>query len=219
MRRRDLPPETRAFPPETRPSSAAQPSPAPPIPVAEPRPAGAARITRRRLIGLVVGLLVLASLFGLLAWRLLSGPTNVGPARINPRPAPAFALTGFDGQPVRLADLRGRPVIVNFWASWCNPCRLEARTLEDTWQRYRERGAVLVGIAVQDNDADSRAFLREFGITYPNAPDPGGKTSIDYGMTGVPETYFIRPDGQIVAKFQGPLTAERLDAYIADLLR
>lgn len=176
-------------------------------------------LTRPRLIGLALGGVALVALLGLLGWALWGQPGTVGESKIKPRPAPTFALTGFDGKPVNLADLKGRPVVVNFWASWCGPCRVEAQALEDGWQRYKDQGVVFVGIAVQDQDKDSRVFISEFRVSYPNAPDPGGKTSIDYGMTGVPETYFISRDGQIVRKFAGPLTPERLDAYIAELTR
>jgi cytochrome c biogenesis protein CcmG/thiol:disulfide interchange protein DsbE len=131
-------------------------------------------------------------------------------ARGEPQPssgvAPDFILTTFDGKTIRLADLRGKVVVVNFWASWCVPCREEAVFLEKQWRVYKDRGVVFVGIDYVDSESNARAYLKEFNITYPNAPDLGTEVSQRYRIKGVPETYFIGRDGNIHGNSLGPIT-------------
>ena len=136
------------------------------------------------------------------------------------RQAPEFELGLFDGGTFRLSEAlaAGKPVMVNFWASWCVPCREEAPLLEATWKKYRDRVA-FVGVDVQDTEAEARAFLRQYGITYPNGAGNSGAISISYGMRGVPETYFIAPDGRVVRKWNGPLGAAGLEQFLGELLR
>jgi cytochrome c biogenesis protein CcmG/thiol:disulfide interchange protein DsbE len=119
-------------------------------------------------------------------------------------PAPDFELSLFSGGTLRLSDQRGKVVMLDFWASWCVPCRQEARRLEALWQEYRRRGVVFVGVAYADTDKESRAFLDEFGITYPNGPDLGTRISQAYRMRGVPEKFFIDKQGQVRALLIGP---------------
>ena len=138
--------------------------------------------------------------------------------RLRPGPAPEFDLQLFSGGSFRLSEQRGRLVIVNFWASWCPPCRQEAPALERAWNRYRDRGVVMVGVDIWDADQDARRFLRELGITYPNGPDPGGKIVVDYGLTGIPETFFVRPDGTMGRRWIGPITDGQLAESIDELL-
>ena len=112
--------------------------------------------------------------------------------------APDFEITTFAGDTVRLSDLRGQVVVLNFWASWCIPCREEAPMLETLWQDYRDRGVVVLGVAYADVDADSRAFIDEFNITYPNGADAGTTISKNqYHILGVPETFVIDQSGNI----------------------
>jgi cytochrome c biogenesis protein CcmG/thiol:disulfide interchange protein DsbE len=135
------------------------------------------------------------------------------------KPAPAFALTLFDGTTLRLEDLRGKVVFLNFWASWCPPCRAEARTLEAAWQKYRGEGVVFVGASIQDNETDARAFLEEFGITYPNGIDRGSRIAISYGVWGLPETFIIDTRGRITYKHVGALGWATLTAKLDEALR
>ncbi len=86
-------------------------------------------------------------------------------------------------------------MVVDFWASWCVPCRQEAPLLEATWRAYRDQGVVFVGVNFQDEERAARRFLDEFGITFPNGPDPGSRIAIDYGVYGIPELFFHRPPG------------------------
>jgi cytochrome c biogenesis protein CcmG/thiol:disulfide interchange protein DsbE len=174
-----------------------------------------------RLAALVVGLGVVA-LLALFIWGLGRRGT-VGQVQVATRPAPEFELVLFDPLPGaddrwRLSDLPDRPVVLNFWASWCVPCEDEAPILEQAARRFGDRVA-FVGVDVQDSDASARAFLRRYGVTYPNGADPGGEISIDYGMSGVPETYFISRDRQIARKWAGPLDQPRLTAFLDELLQ
>jgi len=113
---------------------------------------------------------------------------------------------------------RGKVVMVDFWASWCIPCRQEARALEGLWQEYRDRGVVFVGVAYADTDAEARAFLDEFGITYPNGPDLGTRISQTYRIQGVPEKFFVDKHGQIRAPVViGPVPEAELRRQIENL--
>jgi len=139
--------------------------------------------------------------------------------RINRGPAPDFSTTLFTGETFRLADQRGQIVVVNFWASWCPPCRTEAPVLERAWQRYRGRGVQFIGLNVWDTDSDARNFMTQYGTDYPNGPDNSGRAAINYGVTGLPETFIIRPDGTIAQHWIGPLTDQQIDALLADAQR
>jgi len=171
-----------------------------------------------RAVALVVALVV-AGLLGLMIWGL--GKRNagtVGNAPIQTRPAPAFTLPLFEGGTFGVADARGKPMLINFWASWCLPCEDEAPVLEQASRAYQGRAA-FIGVDVQDTDANARAFLRRFGVTYPNGRDASGDISVDYGMSGVPETYFVDRQGRLVRKWQGPLDEIRARSFLDELLR
>ncbi|HLH25838.1 MAG TPA: TlpA disulfide reductase family protein [Chloroflexota bacterium] len=131
--------------------------------------------------------------------------------------APA-AASGDGARVTRLADLAGRPVVVNFWASWCQPCRDEANVLEQFAQEYGPQGVAFVGVNVWDSDDKARAFLDEFGVSYANGLDAGGSAAIEFGVTGLPETYFVDRQGQLVRKFIGPVTERALRAAVEELL-
>jgi cytochrome c biogenesis protein CcmG/thiol:disulfide interchange protein DsbE len=133
--------------------------------------------------------------------------------------APPFALMLFDGNKIRLEDFRGKVVLINFWASWCVPCRAEAVALENAWQKYKDRAVVFVGINIQDKEEDARAFMKEFGITYLNGRDASGKIAVDYGVWGIPETFFIDPQGRITYKHAGELKAPIIGAKLDEALK
>jgi cytochrome c biogenesis protein CcmG/thiol:disulfide interchange protein DsbE len=173
---------------------------------------GRSRILRWAIPLAVVPVLVL------LAYGFRTDPRDI-PSPLVGKPASSFKLTAFDGKPVVLEALRGQVVVVNFWASWCYPaCYEEAPTLERAWKTYKDRGLMMVGVNFQDKDEPARRFLTQFGHTFPNAPDPAGRVSVDYGVYGVPETYFIDRKGRVRFKQVGPVSDQMLKDQIERLL-
>ena len=130
-----------------------------------------------------------------------------------------FVLTTFDGDELRLSDLRGQVVMLDFWASWCSPCRQEAPVLAAAYTHYKAQGVEFVGVAIWDIEDEAKRFAVESGATYPMGVDTKGNIAIDYGLTGIPEKYFIDANGKIVRKFVGPVTEEILESVFSELLR
>lgn len=131
-----------------------------------------------------------------------------------------FTVNDLEGNPVSLADYRNRPVVVNFWATWCAPCRLEMPALQDAYEKYQEEGLVILALD-QDEPADvARAFFYdEMGLTFSSLLDEGSKVSASYGSYGVlPSTYFIDADGIVTAIHRGPLTTSQLEGYLSSIL-
>jgi cytochrome c biogenesis protein CcmG/thiol:disulfide interchange protein DsbE len=158
--------------------------------------------------GFVLGLLAL------LGWGLV----NSQKGQVNTGPAPDFTLISFDGETISLSDLRGQVVIINFWASWCPPCRDEAAYLEQTWRKYKEQGVVFIGIDYADTETQALAYIKEFNITYFNGPDLGTRISQEYNMQGVPETFYVDKNGELRGIHIGPLYYPLLDEKIEELL-
>jgi cytochrome c biogenesis protein CcmG/thiol:disulfide interchange protein DsbE len=157
-------------------------------------------------------------LLALLAYGFVLDPRDI-PSPLVGRPASAFTLRTFDGAPLTFDGLRGKVVVVNFWASWCNPaCYEEAPVLERAWRTYRDRGVVVVGVDMQDTAEAAQAFIRRFELTFPNAPDVGGKVAVEYGVYGVPETFFVDRTGTIRAKHVGALTDDVVRGTLERLL-
>ena len=155
----------------------------------------------------------------LLAYGFRTDPKAI-PSPLVQKAAPDFRLKAFDGGEVSLADLKGKPLVLNFWASWCYPaCYEEAPLLEATWKRFKDQGLMMVGVDIQDKDANAREFLQRFGFTFPNAPDPASKVSIDYGVYGVPETFFIDRQGRVAYKHVGALTPALVEVQVQSLLK
>lgn len=163
----------------------------------------------------IVVLAVVGAVVGLLAFGFTTNPRAI-PSTMLGKAAPDFSLTLLDGRAVRLSDFRGKVVLLNFWASWCPPCRDEAPLLEAAWQRYRNQDVVFLGVDIQDTEEDARRFVQAFGITYPNGRDPKNRIAIDYGVYGIPETYFVDPTGRITAKYIGALNAGVLTARLTE---
>jgi cytochrome c biogenesis protein CcmG/thiol:disulfide interchange protein DsbE len=154
----------------------------------------------------------------LLAYGFKLNPRDV-PSPLVGRPAALFTLKALEGQPVALESLRGKVVIVNFWASWCYPaCYEEAPVLERSWRQWRDRGVMVVGVDIQDTTEAAQKFIDQFKLTFPNVRDLNGRVSIDYGVYGVPETFFIDRQGRIRLKHVGAVTEDVFRGTVERLL-
>ena len=181
---------------------------------------------RRGIIIFTVISLVNVGLLAVLWIALLTpAPNSHNNASSDPllgKPAPDFtlALLGKQAGPaLHLADLKGKLVVINFWASWCDPCKQEAPLLQAQWQRAKAQGVVFIGIDFQDGQSAALSFVQQNDLTYTNVVDPNGSTGINYGVTGVPETFFIDRHGVIVNTVRKELTAQVLQSGVAALLR
>jgi len=183
-----------------------------------PRAGDQSAIKRRPWGPLAAVLLLVFVLIGLLAYGFRTDPRAIPSPLVGTR-ASDFTLALFDGGTVRLSGFGGKAVVLNFWASWCVPCREEAPLLEAAWRALKDRDVVFLGVNIQDTEDAARAFVREFRVTYPNGRDVAGKIAIDYGVWGIPETFFIDRHGRITAKVIGPLGAETLVARAREALQ
>ncbi len=169
---------------------------------------------RRSPVGmaaLAVGLVVVLAL----GYSLLTGPTTP------PLPGsavPAFQLAAFDGSSMALGGQPGQVSVVNFFASWCTPCREEAGDLEASWQQYRDDDVQFYAIAYKDAASKAKAFVDEFGITFPSGADTGNRIARAYGVTGVPETFVIDRDGLLVHHFLGQISSGELALAVEEAL-
>ena len=186
----------------------------------EPGPAAGQVQQKISTCGLVA-ILVIVGLLGVIAYALYkrsqTQPTS--------GPAPQFAVTMYDfspiamsGQRVQLKDLRGKAVVINFWASYCDPCKAEAPMLERVWNDYKDRGVILLGINTNDPLKNALDYLTQYGITYPNAPDEGSRIENAYRITGIPETFVISTQGKIVRHFMSEPNERELRTMIDQAL-
>jgi cytochrome c biogenesis protein CcmG/thiol:disulfide interchange protein DsbE len=159
---------------------------------------------------------VVLGLLALLVWKVVHQDKGVKLGGGRTPAAPQFALSRLDAPgKLKLASLRGKVVVLNFWASWCVPCKSEAPRLEAAWQRYRGRGVVVLGVDGQDFSGDAKRFIRKHGITYPNVHDGPGDIGTKYGVTGFPETYFVDRRGRLIGdRVVGEVSADKLTAGI-----
>jgi cytochrome c biogenesis protein CcmG, thiol:disulfide interchange protein DsbE len=163
-----------------------------------------------------IAVLAVLAIVGLLTFGLLSkGSSGIALGEAAPA-SPLPRLEG--GGNGSLADYRGRWVLVNFWASWCIPCREEAPALERFQRRHRNAGFTVLGIDSRDLSGDGRAFVRRFWLSYPQLRDGDGANAHDFGTTGVPENFLVDPKGRVRLLVRGPVSDEYLDRYVAPLL-
>jgi cytochrome c biogenesis protein CcmG, thiol:disulfide interchange protein DsbE len=154
---------------------------------------------------------VVVALLGLLVWKVAQGESEVTKSlsRGGAPAAPLFSLERLDGRgELSLESLRGRAVVLNFWASWCGPCKEETPLLQRGYERWKRQNVVFVGVDVKDFRGDARSFLRRYGVTYPNVYDGKGSLVGRYGVTGFPETYFIDAQGNVRHRIAGPVEEE-----------
>ncbi len=156
---------------------------------------------------LAVGLAVTVPLIGLLLLNIDRDPTSISSPLIN-KPAPDVRLLDLSGGSVQLSSLRGRPAVVNFWATWCIPCIQEHASL--TAGARANPDVSFLGVVYEDTAENARGFLAQRGSAYPSYSDDDGQASIAFGVYGVPETFFIDSKGMIVEKYVGPLDSDTL---------
>jgi len=169
---------------------------------------------RVQRIAQLAALIGVAALLALLIWKVAFGRTTGAADELAEGKlvhAPAFTLDRLDrdGQ-LAVADLRGKAVVVNFWASWCIPCRDEAPVLQKTYERYRDQGLVVLGVDVNDFRQDARRFMKRYGLSYPVVYDGKGSTVGRWGVRGFPETFFVDRTGKLVGeRIEGAVDIER----------
>jgi len=166
----------------------------------------------------MIGLAVAVLLPALVVFNSRLGKdATLTPSVLIGKPAPAFTLPTLDGRTISNAELRGKPYVVNFWASWCGPCRIEHGSLRSFWERHRDQGIMLLGVIMQDTPGNALAFQAELGGDWPLLQDPKGTMLVDYGVRGPPESFVVNRDGIIVAKRQGAVRPGELDHLVATL--
>jgi cytochrome c biogenesis protein CcmG/thiol:disulfide interchange protein DsbE len=171
---------------------------------------------RLKLGAQALAVALVAGLLGLLIWKVAQGSQNK--AKIG-KPAPDFTLGRLDRPgSLQLSSLRGKVVVLNFWASWCQPCKLEAPDLAASAKKWSGR-VVVLGVDVNDPRGDARGFMRKYGITYPIVHDNKNVTSPKYGLTGLPETFFLDRRGRIVSHVISGIKAADLQRGVEEALR
>jgi cytochrome c biogenesis protein CcmG/thiol:disulfide interchange protein DsbE len=179
---------------------------------------------RVKIVLQAAAVLVVALLLALLGWQVArtdAGQRLGSNVAAGKRPhAPVFELRRLDtDEKVSLASLRGKVVVLNFWASWCAPCKDEAPVLEQAWQQWQSRDVVVLGVDVQDFDVDAGRFVDRYDVTYPILRDEDNWTWGHYGLKGLPETWFVAKDGRLVGeRIEGPVTREDLERNIRTAL-
>lgn len=176
-------------------------------------------MTRNRIaLAAAAAVLVTVALASVFAGRFGEDPRAVASPLVG-KPAPERALPMLDGEgQLSLTELRGNVVVVNFWASWCIPCRREHAELAAAAAHYEGDDVRFVGIVYEDSARNARRFLDELGRSYDNVIDPGSRAAIDFGLFGVPETFFIDRDGIVRSRINGPVTTETVTAAVDPLL-
>lgn len=173
---------------------------------------------KTNVVGITIAMLVIAGVIFVLAKAFGTDPHSV-PFMLKGKPAPQFTVKRLD-QPgeVSLSQFKGRPVVLNFWATWCGPCKYEQPILDLASQTYRD--VAFIGIVFEDTEANTRRYLEETGTPYIHLFDPKSTIAVDFGVSGVPETYFINRDGIIVKKVIAPFSSpQEFDAEIQEILK
>ena len=196
--------------------------------VESPLPPQQTSTSNRRWVIFGLVLIPLAAFVALMAWGIAT-PSNVRTnSAVNNEPgvittvaneAPDFSLEPLgERAPIVLSDLRGKVVLVDFWSSWCPPCRAEAADLASVYKEYEGQPVEFIGIAMWDNEGDAIQHLERYGVTYLNGVDPRGAVALDYGVRGIPEKYFVDQQGIIVRTFTGPMSPELLRTTLNEIL-
>ena len=182
-------------------------------------------MSRRRTPILAVGIPLLVFLVVLIVAMLNSSREagrpgvndTLGEVEVSTEANADFLVTTLDGEELRLSDLRGSIVMVDFWSSWCPPCRAEAPILVEAYERWSELGVEFVGTSIWDNEDDVLDFVKRHDIVYPNAVDENGSIAVEFGVKGIPEKFFVNSQGEVVRKINGPNTSQSLDEVLTQM--
>ncbi len=181
----------------------------------------------RRGWTLLLALLPVVALFALLGWALVQSGGSPGGLSVNSElgevstgraSVPAFSAQAVGGGEVNLEQFKGKVLMIDFWSSWCPPCRAEAPVLAQVYREYRERPVEFIGVAIWDDLRDITRFVDDFNVQYPSTVDPMGRIAIEYGVTGIPEKFFIDASGALSKKYVGPMDAETLRSILDEML-
>ena len=173
----------------------------------------------KKALGVTTALAVVLFIVYVMAKGFGNDPHAV-PFMLAGKPAPMFKIKRLDQEgELSLADFKGKPIVLNFWATWCQPCKMEQPVLDWAAQNYKDR-AVFIGIVFEDTEQNTRQFLKQYGVAYPQVYDPKSTVAVDYGVAGVPETYFINRQGIIVKKYPYPFgSPQDFAAQIQEILQ
>ena len=183
-------------------------------------------LSRLKLFLIVV--IPFLSLCILMGWALIKSggqPAGIavnstfGAIDVAKRPANNFTLTRLNGESIQLSELRGKIVLIDFWSSWCPPCRAEASALSAAYELYLEMGVEFVCVAIWDSEKSVKQFIDEHQVSYPNGIDNSGSIAIDYGLTGIPEKYLVDREGMLIGKFLGPMSLGRINAVLQEAIQ
>ena len=181
---------------------------------------------KKRLFPLLLAGVPIALVIGLLIWATVDQSEQSGRPGVNSEfgvvtsTAPdgvSFLLPLVGGGELDLMDQRGKVVVVDFWSSWCPPCNAEAPIIADAYAKWSGRGVEFVGVAIWDTEEDVREFIDRHRIGYPVVIDARGRATVEFGVSGIPEKFFILPDGSIAKKVVGPSTPEDFDRIIGEV--
>ena len=183
--------------------------------------------TRKRNLIIAASIVPVVAFFALLGWALVQSGGNPGGFGVNrsfgevaveQQPAPEFTKSDLNGSTVSLSELRGKVVMLDFWSSWCPPCRQEAPVLAQVYREYEGRDVEFLGVAIWDDPRDVARYAKDFDLPYPNVLDEKGQIAINYGVAGIPEKFFIDARGNLMRKFVGPMEPDDLRATLNQLL-
>ena len=184
-------------------------------------------MSQRKIIGFVVAIPA-GLLIALLIWAVIQNDGNpggiavnntLGEKQVSSEIRSDFNLNTIDQEEtLRLSDLRGKIVMVDFWSSWCPPCRQEAPELQKAYEDFQDQDVEFVGIAIWDVDSETRKFKNAYGLEYPILVDPRGAIAVEWGVLGLPEKFFLNREGEVVKKYVGPMTRDRVGLEIRQML-
>ncbi len=179
-----------------------------------------------RILPIIIGGLPILFILSLFVWASISNDndqnkpgvnTQFGEVELTEQGNIILSTQSVDNVNIDLLSLRGKIVIVDFWSSWCVPCRTEAPILSQAYKNWNDQGVEFIGIAIWDTQEDIDAFIQMYDITYPVVRDDTGRIAIDFGVSGIPEKFFIRPDGTVAKKVIGPISSKDIDRIITDI--